>query len=70
MSYEMNVPVVAPIEKLFPSAPKPARGCDVCGALIAQWRKQKDPSSAEYDLSAASDTAVEITRHHQHRMPK
>ncbi|MET9696623.1 hypothetical protein ABZY31_06815 [Streptomyces sp. NPDC006529] len=66
MSYEMNAPVVATVDQLFPRVPIAAPGCDVCGALLRQWRGRKDPRSPEYDPSGAADAAVEIRRHPGH----
>ncbi|MDQ0934939.1 hypothetical protein QFZ49_004879 [Streptomyces turgidiscabies] len=42
---------------------KPVRGCDICGALAGQRREALDPKSPAYDLSHATDLAVEIKRH-------
>ncbi|WP_406183399.1 hypothetical protein [Streptomyces sp. NBC_01006] len=42
--------------------PKPADGCGVCRALVAQRQKARDLG----DLSAATDADVEI-RDHPHR---
>lgn len=43
--------------------PEPAPGCDVCGALIKQWRMASAPASPAYDPSHAVDLAVEMGRH-------
>ncbi len=43
--------------------PKPTPGCDVCGALLKQWRQATESGSPAYDLSHATDLAVEISRH-------
>lgn len=43
--------------------PQPARGCDVCAALAGQRREATNPRSPAYDLSHATDLAVEIRRH-------
>ncbi|MFI5986905.1 hypothetical protein ACIBEA_39340 [Streptomyces sp. NPDC051555] len=62
MSYEMNAPVVASLDQLFVTAPRATPGCDVCAALLDQWHRLRGPRSPEYDLSAASDRAVEIRK--------
>lgn len=66
MSYEMNAPIVATLDQLFRSPPLPAADCDVCEALMRQWRELKNPRSPEFDQSRASDVAVEIRRHPTH----
>jgi len=43
--------------------PEPARGCDVCGALMGQWRQATEAGGPAYDPSHATDLAVEIKRH-------
>lgn len=43
--------------------PKPAPGCDVCGALLKQWRQATEIDGQGRDLSHATDLAVEIGRH-------
>ncbi|WP_405994591.1 hypothetical protein [Streptomyces sp. NBC_00986] len=43
--------------------PAPAPGCDVCGALLKQWRQATEKDGHAYDLSHATDLAVEIKRH-------
>ncbi|MET7939705.1 hypothetical protein [Streptomyces sp. NPDC005302] len=43
--------------------PVPTPGCDICGACARQMREAKDPDSPAYDLSHATDLAVEIRRH-------
>lgn len=43
--------------------PKPSPGCDVCGALLKQWKQATEVGSPAYDLSHATDLAVEIRRH-------
>lgn len=43
--------------------PHPAPGCDVCGALLKQWRQANEAGSPAYDPSHATDLAVEIGRH-------
>lgn len=56
----------APVELSDPltlKEPKPAPGCDVCGACARQRREALDPKSPAYDLSHATDLAVEIKRH-------
>jgi hypothetical protein len=45
------------------SEPEPASGCDVCGALIKQWRQATEKGSPAHDPSHATDLAVEIGRH-------
>jgi hypothetical protein len=54
-------PVQLP-EPEFPQ-PEPARGCDVCGALFGQWKQATEIGSPAFDLSHASDLAVEMGRH-------
>lgn len=66
MSYEMNMPVVASVDQLFRSPPVPVAGCDVCEALMKQWRELKNPRGPEFNPSRASDAAVEIRRHPTH----
>ncbi|MER5733082.1 hypothetical protein ABT084_32910 [Streptomyces sp. NPDC002138] len=52
------------IESLFPRRlPKPAADCDVCAALMKQWRVLTNPRLPAFDPSAAVDAAVEIKRH-------
>jgi hypothetical protein len=63
MSYEMNVPVVASLDRLFQTAPVPDPECDVCGALYRQWLELKNPRSPKFDPSRAADVAIEIRRH-------
>jgi hypothetical protein len=46
-----------------PGEPEPVPGCDVCEAAKRQWRQATDVESPEYDLSRATDLAVEIRRH-------
>lgn len=48
--------------------PKPARGCDVCGALLKQWRQATEVGSQAFDLSHATDLSVEIKRHPHQRV--
>jgi hypothetical protein len=43
--------------------PEPVPGCDVCEAAKKQWRQATDVESPEYDLSRATDLAVEIRSH-------
>ena len=55
-----------PVQLLDPFSnkqPEPDPDCDVCGALIRQWREASDPRSPEYNPSKASDIAVELQRH-------
>jgi hypothetical protein len=63
MSYEMHVTVVASLDQLFQTPPVPAPWCDVCEALMVQWRRLKNPRHPEFDPSRASDVAVEIRNH-------
>lgn len=46
-----------------PGEPEPVPGCDVCEAAKKQWRQAIDVESPEYDLSRATDLAVEIRSH-------
>lgn len=50
-------------DPMFWKVAEPAPGCDVCGALDRQRREALDPKSPAYDLSHATDLAVEIKRH-------
>ncbi|MFD3361560.1 hypothetical protein ACFWW5_00465 [Streptomyces albidoflavus] len=43
--------------------PQPTADCDVCGALMTQWRAASTVGIPEYDPSRASDFAVEIRQH-------
>jgi hypothetical protein len=43
--------------------PKPVPGCDVCEALLKQWKQATEVGGPAYDPSHAVDLAVEITRH-------
>ena len=55
-----------PVQLMDPLAdepPKPAQGCDVCGALSRQWAQATEVGSPAYDPSHATDLAVEIRRH-------
>ena len=54
-------PVQLPVPTF--AEPEPARGCDICGACLKQWKQAMDRSSPAYDPSHATDLAVEITRH-------
>ncbi|MFI5620451.1 hypothetical protein [Streptomyces sp. NPDC051567] len=47
----------------FPPIPRPARGCDVCGALFAQWLRLRDPRSDAYDRAEAAAVEREIQLH-------
>jgi hypothetical protein len=47
----------------FALVPEPQSGCDVCSALMEQWKTASKAGSPEYDPSFASDLAVEIRRH-------
>lgn len=47
----------------FVREPRPTRGCDVCGALVRQWRQATEVGSPAFDRSHAVDLAVEISRH-------
>lgn len=56
----------APVQLLDPldyRAPDPAPGCDVCGALLKQWRQATEVGSPACDMSHATDLAVENGRH-------
>jgi hypothetical protein len=57
-----------PVHLSLPNLPpKPADGCGVCLALIAQRRVARDRG----DLSAATDADVEIRNHpHRTRRPR
>lgn len=35
--------------------PEATPGCDVCAALVMQWKAATDTQRPEYDLSQASD---------------
>ncbi|GGN94361.1 hypothetical protein GCM10011579_093770 [Streptomyces albiflavescens] len=43
--------------------PEPTPGCDVCAALVKQWKSARNAKSLEYGLSRASDLIVELRRH-------
>ncbi|RZD56332.1 hypothetical protein C0Q57_30815 [Streptomyces albidoflavus] len=42
--------------------PKPSKGCDVCGALMTQWRKAAG-TGAGYDPTKAEECYREIANH-------
>lgn len=52
------------------TAPTPHAGCDVCGALMKQWRQATEVDGPAYSPSHASDIAVEIGRHPHERKPR
>lgn len=47
--------------------PRATPGCDVCGALLKQWRQATEQGSPAYDPSHASDLRVEMSRHPHQR---
>lgn len=49
--------------------PKPAPGCDICEALVKQWKQATEVGGPAYNSSHAVDLAVEITRHPHPRPP-
>ncbi|MFD7900142.1 hypothetical protein [Streptomyces sp. NPDC059743] len=51
------------LEPAVTKPPKPQPGCDVCAALVSQWRQATEQGSPAYDPSHAIDLAVEIKRH-------
>lgn len=53
-----------PVQLGDPTEPPNAfPGCDVCAALLKQWRMASAPTSPAHDVSHATDLAVEISRH-------
>ncbi|MFE1959940.1 hypothetical protein [Streptomyces sp. NPDC059479] len=55
-----------PVHLLEPAVvepPKPRPGCDVCNALLGQWRQATEPDGPAHDSSHAIDLAIEIRRH-------
>ncbi|MEY6567524.1 hypothetical protein AB8B12_21760 [Streptomyces sp. PGLac3x] len=65
MAFTASTALTGPVfltDPLF-DPPEPAPDCDVCGALLEQWRRASVVGAPEYDPSRASDFAVEIRRH-------
>lgn len=61
MSNHLQGPVT--LTSPLPERPRAATGCDICAALLKQWRQATEVGGQAYDLSHATDLAVEIRRH-------
>ncbi|AKZ59228.1 hypothetical protein SAM23877_6183 [Streptomyces ambofaciens ATCC 23877] len=63
MAYERTLQEPICLSDPLEWGPKPAPGCDVCGALASQYATFNNPSNPEYNPSKATDVLVEIGRH-------
>lgn len=47
----------------LPDEPRAVPGCAVCRALKQQWHQASDRTNPAYNLTHATDLAIEIRRH-------